>query len=107
VNRDVQIKFWISTLLMFTLPILTYFMFHDYILDGYILQLTPGQRLTWSAVSAVIMANILAIGYVVMALTTEEDKPRGPNHEKELAALSKHLREQYGHEDEGDNKKTQ
>ena len=84
---------------MFTLPIFVYFACHDYIFDGLVFQLTPIQRLSWSGVAAVVAANLIIIAYVFMALATEEDKPRSATHEKELAALSKRMRQQYGHEE--------
>ncbi|KAL0485223.1 VMA21 [Acrasis kona] len=97
VNRGVMFKFWFTTISMFTIPILAYYLFNNYLFNGIIIQLTHGQRVTWSGVVAVVVVNIIMISYAIMAITTEEDKPRGQNHEKELEALKEQLYKHYGY----------
>ncbi|GAX10736.1 hypothetical protein FisN_14Lu264 [Fistulifera solaris] len=75
-NRQVGQKLGIATLLMFTLPIITYYVSERYFVD----KQHPDN---WAALSAIVMTNIIVGGYCYAAYIEDaeekdaEDKTKG------------------------------
>mmetsp|Transcript_19336 Transcript_19336/g.40602 ORF Transcript_19336/g.40602 Transcript_19336/m.40602 type:complete len:118 (+) Transcript_19336:344-697(+) len=66
-NRSVAKKLGIATLLMFTLPILAFY------IGYYVLFTQKEEPLMWSGGLAVLFTNLVIAGYVVSAFGEEED----------------------------------
>ncbi|KAI9020519.1 hypothetical protein DFJ74DRAFT_707564 [Hyaloraphidium curvatum] len=79
VPRSTIVKLVIFTILMFSLPILTYYWVLANIFDNK----ADVVNTSWSALAAALMANVVVIGYVIMAFL--EPVPYTPLPEKKKA----------------------
>jgi uncharacterized membrane protein len=66
-NREVGQKLGIATLLMFTLPIITYYVSERYFAD----KQHPDN---WAALSAIVMTNIIVGGYCYAAYVEDSEE---------------------------------
>ncbi|KAL3817592.1 hypothetical protein ACHAXA_006481 [Cyclostephanos tholiformis] len=66
-NREVARKLGTATFLMFTLPILAFYLGLYYLFPNY------DEPLMWSGLFAVFLANVVIAGYVVSAFMEGED----------------------------------
>eukprot|EP00761_Pharyngomonas_kirbyi_P001848 gb/GECH01001852.1/.p1 GENE.gb/GECH01001852.1/~~gb/GECH01001852.1/.p1 ORF type:complete len:170 (+),score=40.58 gb/GECH01001852.1/:1-510(+) len=62
-NRAVMIKFYITSFLMFALPLATYFFVHNQ-LEG---RVTRDQNLIWSGVASIVMVQVVIAFYIISA----------------------------------------
>ena len=70
-NREVAKKLGIATLLMFTLPIIAFYV------GLYLVFPQKEEPLMWSGGLAVVFTNIVIAGYVISAFSEEDDKIDG------------------------------
>ena len=67
-NRDVGRKLGIATGLMFTLPIITYFVAYYYVFPH------KPEPSNWAGGAAIFITNIIVFGYVFVAFNEPEEK---------------------------------
>jgi hypothetical protein len=82
---------------MISIPILSFFISYNHLLNGKIVQMPRETRLTWSAVVSVVTVQIVMVGFIISALW-EKDTIGPIFKNKERKKLRNFLRDQVTEE---------
>jgi hypothetical protein len=53
---------------MFSLPLITFFLFNNFKLNGYLYKLDLDTRLAWSGIASVVIVQIIIAWYIITSL---------------------------------------